>query len=163
MAPGASQNVRFPAAPSLSDAREGRRDFFSPPWEPLRGEEIGFWYFFLIFFSRPFHTNSRDFRNAEKSEPVRGSQGLTLGGGPSHCNARGKCGGRYYGTGTVCEDKVLSLSYDRRKSSYLARGTEHSSGVRAKCRIISRYIDNSTRSVYWRSPWYRVVGSLLPR
>ena len=66
--------------------------FFSPPWEPLRGEEIGFWYFFLIFFSRPFHTNSRDFRNAEKSEPVTGCQGLTLGGGPSHCNARGKCG-----------------------------------------------------------------------
>ena len=28
LAPGASQNVRFPAAPSLSDAREGRRDFF---------------------------------------------------------------------------------------------------------------------------------------
>ena len=47
LAPGASQNVRFPAAPSLSDAREGRRDFFFSSMGASQGG--GNWV--LVFFS----------------------------------------------------------------------------------------------------------------
>ena len=86
---GGAANVRIFPSPGLSGGSVNSWIIcFLCHWSLLGG---AFWVreFFSYFFSRDRFTQTAEiFATLKKVSPL----GLTLGGGPSHCNARGKCG-----------------------------------------------------------------------